>query len=107
MSSGIFATIRDAIQKKQTVTAEYNGYRRVMCPHVVGWNRNGREQALFYQFAGDSSSGLGPPGAADNWRCIPLAGLRGVVVSDGPWHTAPNHTRPQTCVATIDTEVNY
>lgn len=107
MASSTFEAVRTAIRKKQTVTGRYNGHRRVMCPHVVGWNRGGDEQALFYQYGGSSSTGLSSPGSPNNWRCIPLARLFGIEVSDGDWHTAPNHSRPQTCVATIDTEVDH
>jgi hypothetical protein len=107
MATTIFDTIRDAIINKKIVTARYHGFNRVMCPHVIGWNKRGEEQALFYQFAGQSSSGLAPPGSGQNWRCIPLAGLSGVQISDGDWQTAPNHSRPQSCVHLIDTEVSY
>ena len=57
-----------------------------------------RQQALFYQFDGHSSSGLGPDGSPGNWRCMFLDELSDVSAEQGEWHTAPNHTRPQTCV---------
>lgn len=106
MASATYSLIRRAILMKQQVTAVYDGYVREMCPHVIG-EKNGREQALFYQFAGDSSSGLGPAGDPSNWRCMPIAQLSEVAVKDGLWHTAPNHSRPQTCVGQIDVEVEY
>lgn len=106
MPSDTYDQIRQAIINKQQVDAMYNGYYREMCPHVIG-TKNGREQALFYQFGGDSSSGLDAPGAPGNWRCIPIAGLSSVTVSAGQRHTAPNHSRPQTCVDGIDTEVVF
>jgi hypothetical protein len=76
-----------------------------MCPHVLGVNKYGRPQALFYQFAGESSSGLAPMGSGENWRCLPIEGLTAVSVQHGDWFTAPNHSRPQTCVDRIDVEV--
>lgn len=106
MSSTVYNQIRDAILKKQHVIATYNGFRRSMCPHTLGW-KNGKEQALFYQFAGGSSTGLSPKGSPNNWRCIPLAGLQDVEVEDGEWFTAPNHSRPQTCVGKVDVEVRF
>ena len=99
-----YALIRDAIVSKKIVTATYQDHHREMCPHVLGL-KNDRRQALFYQFGGTSSSGLDPDGSAKNWRCID--DLQNVVVVDGEWHTAPNHTRPQTCVDEIDVEVDF
>ena len=101
-----FDLVAEAIRQRQTIIASYNGYPRVMCPHTLGYNRAGRAQALFYQYAGESSSVLGSPGSPRNWRCIPVEEMAGVEVIDGPWQTAPNHSRPQTCVARIVAEVN-
>ena len=61
--SAVYAMLREAVVKKRVVAATYNGHKRVMCPHVLGRNRQGREQALFYQFAGGSSRPLGGPGS--------------------------------------------
>jgi hypothetical protein len=104
----IYEIVRDAITNRKVVTATYRNRVRVMCPHVLGTKR-GRPQALFYQFAGESNSGLGPDGDPENWRCMFLDELSAVSSSDaaGPWHTAPNHSRPQTCVDAIDVEVAF
>ena len=106
MEGQIYAAIREAIQNKRIVVATYDGYERHMCPHVIGV-KNGKYQALFYQFGGASRSGLGPDGSPENWRCITLAKLSNVNVRDGDWHSAPNHSRPQTCVGQIDVEVQF
>jgi hypothetical protein len=104
----VYEIVKDAIQNRKTVTATYHGLIRVMSPHVLGRKR-GREQALFYQFAGESKSGLGPDGDPENWRCMFLDELSSVSSSDakGEWHSAPNHSRPQTCVDSIDVVVNF
>lgn len=107
MPSDAYAIIKDAILRKKIVVATYNRFRREMCPHVIGHGQNGAEQALFYQFAGESSSGLGPAGSRNNWRCIPISGLTNIEIIDGEWHSAPNHSRPQTCVKAVDVEVDY
>jgi hypothetical protein len=118
----VYETIRQAIINKQQVIATYHGYQREMCPHVIGIKRGkpatqgrGRRpgrpatpdepRALLYQFGGASSSGLGPVGSPDNWRCVKVDELQNVSTRPGPWHTAPNHSRPQTCVDEIDVEV--
>ncbi len=102
-----YQIVQQAIIEKHQVIADYGGYLTEMCPHVIG-RKKGREQALFYQFDGDSKSGLDPaPESPKNWLCIPIDGLSGVSTQAGIWHTAPNHSRPQTCVDEIDVEVSY
>ncbi|CQD42174.1 hypothetical protein [Yersinia mollaretii] len=99
-----YQLIRSAIENKQQVIATYAGHRREMCPHAIG-TKNGREQALFYQFGGQSSSGVIVPNSPANWRCIPIEGLTDVFVQNGTWHTGKNHSTAQTCVDRIDLEV--
>ena len=55
-----------------------------------------------FQFAGSSSSGL-PPGG--EWQCMDIAAISNVSVADGPWHTGYGHSRPQTCVKSVDVEI--
>jgi len=100
----IYNLLKQAIIKKQQVIATYNGYYREMCPHALG-TKNGKEQCLFYQFGGQSSSGLIIPGSEKNWRCIPVSGLENVSVRNGEWHTAYDHSKKQTCIDHVDVEV--
>ena len=83
-----YQIVRNAILGRQQVTAIYKRLPREMCPHILGWNEKGEEQALFYQFGGQSKHGLGPDGSSKNWRCIVLAELANVALRAGPWHTA-------------------
>lgn len=76
-----------------------------LSPHCLG-TKNGRDQALFYQFAGGSKSGLSPDGSTDNWRCLFIDELTNVRSERGRWHTAPNESRPQRCVDQVDVEVS-
>lgn len=96
--------IEKAIKEKLQVTATYQGYYREMCPHALG-TKNGRLQALFYQFGGESSKGKVSPGSTFNWRCIPIEGLTNVELRGGEWYTADNHSTAQTCVDIIEVEV--
>lgn len=98
--SDVYDLIRGATLARHQVIATYKGYRRELCPHVLG-TKAGRRQALFFQFGGGSASSL-PPGGG--WRCIPVDGLEHVVVRDGPWHTGQTHDRPERCIDTIDVE---
>jgi hypothetical protein len=96
-----YSVVRQAIVDKAQIVASYRGHRREMCPHVIGV-KDGRRQALFFQFAGSSSSGL-PPGGG--WRCIPIEGLSDVVSRPGTWYGERDPTQPQTCVDLVDVEV--
>jgi hypothetical protein len=105
MSYEVYDIVRNAIANKLVIIATYQDHEREMCPHVIG-RKNGRTQALFYQFGGTSSSGPIIPESPKNWRCIPIDGLSNVSAHPGPWHTGENHSRPQTCVDEIDLEVD-
>jgi hypothetical protein len=98
-----YSLIREAIVRRQAVSARYQGHRREMCPHAIGTKR-GRPQVLFYQFGGGSARGLAAAGTAGNWRCIPLSGLSEIQVYDAEWHTAPR-VHAQTCIDEIDIEI--
>ena len=104
MNGNPYDVIHDAIVNTKVIRAIYRAHERVMCPHLLG-TKNGRAQALFYQFAGRSSSGLKPDGSSNNWRCMFLDELSNVRSEDGTWHTAPNQSRPSTCVETVDVAV--
>jgi hypothetical protein len=62
----------------------------------------GQPRVLCYQYDGESESGLGPIGSAENWRCVVFEKLRRVELVNGSWKTAPNHSRPATCVVNAD-----
>jgi len=118
-----YSLVQQAILTQTPITATYHGHYREMCPHVLGIKRGrpatpgrgrrpGRaatpdeEHVLCYQFGGTSNTGLRPDGSGDNWRCVRVSELMNVQLAPGPWHTAPNHSRPQNCVDDIDVEVN-
>jgi hypothetical protein len=72
----------------------------------LGRNRKGDLRVLCYQYGGESESGLGPPGSPANWRCIVLSELSEVDVLDEPWRTAPNHSRPASCIVEVDIDAD-
>ena len=106
MNETAYDVIHDAVVNRKVIRAIYHAHERVMCPHLLG-TKNGRPQALFYQFAGHSSSRLDPDGSMNNWRCMFVDELSNIRSEDGTWHTAPNHSRPSTCVDTVDVEVEF
>jgi hypothetical protein len=102
----VHAQVRAAIIHRRPIAAFYRGCRRLLCPHLLGWNRRRQRQVLCYQYGGDSESGLMPAGAPDNWRCLAVENLSQVELLDGPWQTAENHSRPQNCIEEVELDVD-
>jgi len=100
------AQVRSAIVHRRPIAALYRGRTRLLCPHLLGWNKHRRLQVLCYQYGGDSESGLKPAGASDNWRCLAVENLSHVQLLVGPWQTAENHSRPQTCIEEVELDVD-
>ena len=100
------AQVRSAIVHRRPLAALYRGRRRLLCPHLLGWNKHRRLQVLCYQYGGDSESGLQPAGSPDNWRCLAVENFSQVELLDGPWQTAENYSRPQTCIEQVELDVD-
>ena len=98
----IYRLIWTAVANKRPIKAIYKEKLRLFCPHRLGRNQAGQSRVLCYQYGGDSESGLGPAGSPANWRCIVLEKLRRVELLQGSWKTAPNHSRPASCVTEAD-----
>ena len=105
MKSKTYVIIRSAIEKRQQVFATYDDKYREMCPHAIG-TKDGVEQALFFQFGGETKSGKITSDTKENWRCITLAKLSNITVKDGEWHTSDNHSRRSSCIDEIDLQVD-
>jgi hypothetical protein len=101
-----YALVRQAILERKQIVADYDGYHREMCPHVLGM-KDGVRHVLSYQFAGQSSKGLPSEG---QWKCMDVDGLSQVSLREGPWFTGTRKTdKPQTCVdlQQINVQVDY
>ena len=102
MTSTTFAIFLQAMKNKLQISCIYQGLRREICPHPIGWGANGEEMVLEYQFSGESAKGLPPNG---EWRCFKLKEVYNAITKVGDWHTGGSHIQPQTCVKLIDFEV--
>ncbi len=100
----IYQLLRTAVLNKRPIRATYAGLDRWFCPHRLGKNREGQHRVLCYQYAGQSGSGLQLAGSPANWRCIAVEKLIRVELLEDAWYTAPNHSRPQTCVVEVDVD---
>jgi hypothetical protein len=98
----IDALMRVAAARKQPIAAIYDGLPRLLCPHLLGRNKEGRLRALCYQFGGESGSGLrmAAQGMGD-WRCIAVDKLSQVALWAGAWCTEPRSNR-QHCVQEVE-----
>lgn len=100
----VYRIVRAAVESRRPISAVYHNRRRLFCPHRLGRNKDGQLRVLCYQYGGDSKSGLKPMGSSENWRCIALDKLRSVEPLDGMWRTAPNHSRPASCIVDADVD---
>ena len=48
--------------------------------------------------------GLEASGSPANWRCMKLEKFSRIELLEGVWHTAPNHSRPQSCITDVDVD---
>jgi len=102
MPSATYRLFAKAMKERKNVLCLYDGYLREVCPIILG-HTGGDEKALVFQFAGGGSKPL-PPGG--QWKCFELAKVEDIRLRDGPWHSGPNHRRPQSCVKVVDLDVN-
>ena len=100
MPSPTYTLFRNAILAEQQVVCTYEDRHRELCPHIVGTNKRGEEVVLAWQFAGESS------GKLPQWRCLRLAGVRNARPRNGRWHEGGSHRTSQTCVSSIDLDIN-
>ena len=84
------------------IAALYDGTRRLLCPHVLGYNQPDEWRVFCYQYGGATKSGALPSGGEGIWRCLALEKLSGVELLDGLWQTTP-HAR-QHCVEHIEVD---
>ena len=61
---------------------------------------------LCYQYGGESKSGLEAVGSPANWRCTALEKFSRVKLLEDVWRTAPNHSRPASCVIDADIDAD-
>ena len=93
-----------AVVRHRPITALYDGTRRLLCPHVLGYSQPGECRVFCYQYGGETKSGPLPTGGEGIWRCLSLRKLSSVELLDGPWQSEP-HAR-QRCVENIEVDAD-
>lgn len=89
-----------AVCDRRPIAAIYDGARRLLCPHVLGYNQAGEYRLFCYPYGGESRSGPQPKAGAGVWRCLSLKKLTNVELLEGSWRTEPH--APQRCVEHIE-----
>jgi hypothetical protein len=100
----IYQLLQTAVVNKRPIRATYSSSDRWFCPHRLGRSHERQLRVLCYQYAGQSGSGLRAAGSPSNWRCLAVEKLSRVELLQDAGQTAPNHSRPQTCVAEVDVD---
>jgi hypothetical protein len=103
MASATYKLFEQAIRQRKQVVCLYGGYRRELCPIILGHKHGGEEAALTFQFAGESSSKL-PRGG--QWRCLLLSEVGEAELRSGRWYAGSSHQQPQSCVDVVDLDAN-
>lgn len=99
---GNYAVIKNAVLNKHSLTALYKQHIRKFCPHRIGWDADGEEHVLAYQYGGSSSSSLPSDG---EWRCFKVNEFHRIETNLDEWRSGTSSGNPNNCVLKVDTEV--
>jgi hypothetical protein len=102
VTSATYDLFLRAMRERRQVVCLYQGHPRVLCPAILGHTRNA-ETVLAFQIGGTGSKPL-PRGGA--WKCLKLAEVDGATLRDGDWFSGDQHGAAQTCVESVDYDVN-
>ena len=94
--------ILTAILNRIVLRAVYDGGIRLLCPHILGRNRDGKVRILCLQLDGFSASGLQRNDDPGDWRCLALEKFQAIAYDASPWKTAPNCGGLPKCMAEIE-----
>lgn len=93
--------------RRRPVAAIYEGRQRLLCPYMLGRNKEGRLRVLGYQFGGESESGLQRKDGRGDWRCFSLEKISRVQLLEAPWRSAESFPGRPTCIDQIEMEIDH
>lgn len=95
-------TIRQSLINRKTVRVSYDDGERVVCPYMIGRNREGRVRVLCLQLAGTSATGLEQRAGAGDWRCLALEKISRVDPLALPWRVAESAVQRPKCIDHVE-----
>ena len=103
----IDSAIRRAIACRHPMAAVYEGRERLLCPYMLGRNKEGCRRLLGYQYGGESVSGLQRKDGRGDWRCFDIGKISAIrLLPDAAWQTADTHSRRPGCIARIEVQAD-
>ena len=99
MSSANYGALRRAVLERQQLRLECAGERYVVCPHVLGWQEDGREHVLTYVLRCGS-----PARSIGAWRCFDVERVGEIRGNGSGWATSREGS-PERCVDRVDVQV--
>jgi hypothetical protein len=102
----VLRLIRTAILERHALRVIYDGLERVLCPQILGRNKNGQARILCLQVGGQSESGLRHQDGQGDWRCLALDKVSGVERVVATWQTGGDSVRRPNCIDQIELEVS-
>lgn len=102
--SVIAQVIRTAILHHRSIQAVYGDRERLLCPHMLGRNKDGQLRVLCLQIGGDSARGLTQRDGPGDWRCMALERFTAVVYSTSPWVNATESMKRPACIDDVELE---
>jgi hypothetical protein len=102
----VYRVVSTAAVRHLPIAALYDGTRRLLCPHVLGYNRPGQASGECSAISTGEKQWGGPLPTSGTgiWRCLSLKKLSNVEWLDGPWRTEPH--APQHCVEHIQVDAD-
>jgi|tagenome__1003787_1003787.scaffolds.fasta_scaffold20983113_4 hypothetical protein len=102
MTASLYHLFAWAIEDRRQIFCTYDGYRREMCPIILG-HSDGRAKALVWQFGGETSKGRD---RGLGWKCLFLAGITNAKLVEGEWKAGSRHQQNQSCISDVDYDAN-
>ncbi|MFX1477960.1 MAG: hypothetical protein ACFFCI_07490 [Promethearchaeota archaeon] len=95
------------MDERKSISAYYDMLFRKLSPYELG-TKKGKYQCLFYQYGGESSSGIINGRSKFNWRCLTLDKLEQIQILDEPLQKPDivTHKKPSYCVDYLIKQIN-
>ena len=100
----IVQVIRTAILHRRSIQAIYADRERLLCPQILGRNKEGELRVLCLQIGGGSARGLTHRDGPGDWRCMAIDRFAHAVYSTAPWIAASDRIKRPLCIDEVELE---